>query len=150
MGEIAANSDALLMRLVRRSRAAGLQVVEAHVLVHVVAHRLHARPALGNPAERGPRELHHPIHFAIPARDQELDRVVWQILDSSLYGGGIPMIRLAAVFEHGVVPEADAAGRRRESTAAIAEAVDVFADFHRRVQEQVFSPANRGLAMGCR
>ena len=90
--------------------------------------------------------IDHPVDLAVAARDEKFEGVVGQLVDFTLDGRGLLPIRLAVGFDHRVVPQPYAPGRRNEPAAAIAEAVDVFRDLHGRVDQQILVAPNRGPA----
>ena len=64
--------------------ASRVLVVEGDAFVHVVADRLHARPARRRVAEQRPGGLGEPVGLAIAAAEQIDDHLVRQLLDRHL------------------------------------------------------------------
>jgi len=67
MREIAAHAFALAVALMRGTCCTRVRVSELDALVHVIADRLHTRPARGCARKQAPRELGHVIGIAIAA-----------------------------------------------------------------------------------
>ncbi len=149
MGEVAADPGLLAKGVERGARGAREQVVEAQLVVHEIADRLHAAPAHGRLAELVPGELHQlAVDFAVAAGEQELQRADGQLAGVMLPGvpgGGVGQ---AGVGHHGVVREAHGldTGRHVDAAAVVAEVVDEVVHLHRGRDVEVLGRLQVGLA----
>src|SRR4051812_18443633 len=77
----------------------GVRVAESDALVHVVADRLHQRPALRHLAEGCPGELAETIGFAIAAAEEVTERLHRELLQRDLLRIRCHLVMRAAVLD---------------------------------------------------
>jgi hypothetical protein len=81
VGKVAAYAAALDHDVGGGPGGAGMLVAEADMGMDEIADRLHARPARKRVAEARPGLLHQTLGLAVPAAEQERQRIVWQLCD---------------------------------------------------------------------
>ena len=93
--------------------------------MNVIADGLHARVPWSRAAEELPGRLRQQIGLAIAAAQQEHEGFFGQILHGVLPGGGYNLIRLAAISDHAVGRQAEAARGREDAVAPVSESVAI-------------------------
>jgi len=97
MREVAADAGPLVEGFPGGFRGAGMLVAKGDPLLDEVADRLDASPARRGVFEQAPGRLGQQIGFAIPAPQQEHERLLGKILHPVLLGRGSDPIRLARI-----------------------------------------------------
>ena len=148
MHEVAADADALAIDLERRAIGAGLHVVEANVLVHEVANRLHARPArrrCGRTASRRGPSVRYRLRSsgwpADTAASRAADLAPSACVACGACRSGSPQSSTSASLRNDNSPR-----RRDDSPAAIAVQVVVLGHRQRRRDLQAIGLAGGQLA----
>src|SRR3982074_222554 len=125
MRVVAANADALVIRLPCGSGRAGILVSKDNVVMNEVADGLHPRPARVDVSEVAPGNVGQAIRLAIPASEQEHESLLGQILHRVLTGGSTRDVRLPRVPNHSIAADSNAARGRHDSRAPVAETVAI-------------------------
>jgi hypothetical protein len=104
MSEVAADADALVERLERRSARARLQIVEFDVLMHEIADGLHTPPSRRERAEHITSRPDQSVGFAMAAAYEIDEAFVGQV-----GGGNLPRVRYrdlgsSRIFDRQVAP----------------------------------------------
>ena len=144
VGEVPANAAPLVMGIPRRSGPARVLVTEPHAVVDVIADRLNQRPSLADFAESGPCETDQAIRLAITAAEQINQDVHRQRLQRTLRRFRDHCIRFSAVPYEDVRRDRQAARRRADDVADVAEPVAIFGGVERGIEPH----AIRGQQIG--
>ena len=146
MGEVATHATAFLERFRRGLGGARVLVAKDDVRVHVVADRLHTRPAGRCFAEQVPGNFGQQIGIAIAAAQQKHQCLFRQRLHCVLLRGWCHNILLAGVANHAIGRQLDPTFGRDHARAPVAERIAIAGNRHGRVRDQVIGHHDVGNA----
>ena len=121
----------LLVDVMRGLHVMGVLVAEGDVVVDEVGDRGYPRPARLGVAEQRPRDVGQLVGLAIAARHQIQQHFVRQLVDRNLLRGRHHHVGQSGIAHQRAAAQGDAAGRRHQPAADIAETVAVKADRQR-------------------
>ena len=112
-----------------------------------IANGLHAPPARRGGAEQIPGRLAKLVGLAISAPHQVEQAGIRQFRDGDFGRGKVRRVDLAVVFDRGVAPDREIAGRGDQSAATIAKCVEISGGRDDRGREDLLGDAYVGLSI---
>ena len=133
MGQVAADTPALLQHIHRRGQRVARAVLKLDVVVDPVADRLHPRSARLRLAEQLPGHPHEAVGQAVAAGQGEVEQLARHLVDRKLGRGRGLGIGLVRDGDHRVVTQRQLALGHHQALDRVAIEVGVLVDGHRRV-----------------